>query len=158
MNESGSFALTAEDEELRRKNLKTVEYYMTLRGPERRAKRAPLFADGAGFELTFTAACTPAAKPAMDWNTVGSFEMFPDWGFYDSVIYQTQDPSMFFVECDGRGRMILPDDPETLRIYENHYIISFEMQDGLIKRLREIHNPCCLMKALGVPLPVVPIP
>jgi phenazine biosynthesis protein len=152
-----TFSLSQEAERLRQKNLRTVEYYMTLRGPKRRDKRAPLFAEDAGFELTFTAACVPFEKSAMDWNTVGDREMFPDWGFHDSRIYQTQDPNMFFVECDGRGRMILEDDPDPERTYENHYIISFEMEEGKIKRLREIHNPCCLMKALGIPIPAVPL-
>lgn len=154
---SAGFSLSPEDEELRQKNLKTVEYYMTLRGPERRAKRAPLFAENAGFELTFTANCVPFGKTAMEWNTVGDSEMFPDWGFYNAQIYQTQNPSMFFVECDGRGKMILRDEPESDRIYENHYIISFEMEDGRIKRLREIHNPCCIMRARGIPIPEVPL-
>jgi hypothetical protein len=151
------FSLSREDEQLRRENLKTVEYYMTLRGPERRNKRAPLFAENADFELTFTAACVPFGKAAMEWNTVGDFEMFPDWGFYHIEIYQTQNPNMFFVECDGRGKMILKNEPKSDRTYENHYIISFEMEHGKIKRLREIHNPCCLMRALGIPIPAVPL-
>jgi len=155
---TNSFYLNQRQEELRKKNLKTVEYYMTLRGMERREKRAPLFAENAAFELTFTAECVPDSRTAMEWNNVGDSEDFPDWGFYNAEIYQTQNPDMLFVECDGRGKLIIKGDADKNRVYENHYIISFEMEDGKIKRLREIHNPCCLMKALGIPIPKVVAP
>ena len=147
------YAWSDQNEGLRRKNLETIEYYMTLRGPERRDKRRPLFTEDAGFELTFTADCVPFGKSFKEWNDVGEQEKFPDWGFYNYEIYQTQNPNRIFVECDGRGKMIIDHDTGEESIYENHYIISFDMEDGKIKKIREIHNPCCLMKALSMSIP-----
>lgn len=149
------FSLSEEDERARRQNLNTVEYYMTLSGPDRGKKRTPLFAENAVFELTFMPDCVPFRTTAVPWHTIRDPENFPDWQLFNAEIYQTQNPKMFFVECDGRGHMTVDGEPDQDRIYENHYILSFEMEDGKIKCLRELMNPCCLMKARGIPIPEV---
>ena len=152
---TASFGLSSEDEQTRQQNLETVEYYMTLVGPDRGKKRMPLFTEDAAFELTFTADCVPFRTTATPWHTVRDPENFPDWTLYNAHVYQTQNPNMFFVECDGRGHMLLAGDTQQELIYENHYILSFEMENGKIKSLREFMNPCCLMKARGIPIPEV---
>ncbi|CAD5199071.1 hypothetical protein, partial [Pseudomonas sp. FEN] len=48
-------------------------------------------------------------------------------------------PNHFWVESDGRGSVNMPGYPKGY--CENHYIHSFELEDGRIKRNREFMNP-----------------
>ncbi|MFL4273089.1 phenazine biosynthesis protein PhzA, partial [Pseudomonas aeruginosa] len=38
---------------------------------------------------------------------------------------------------------------------ENHYIHSFELENGRIKRNREFMNPMQKLRALGIPVPQI---
>ncbi len=51
-------------------------------------------------------------------------------------IFETEDPNHFWVECDGRGKALVPGYPQGY--CENHYIHSFELENGRIKRTRLI--------------------
>ncbi len=61
---------------------------------------------------------------------------FPDWEWYNINIFGTDDPNHFWVECDGHGKILFPGYPEGY--YENHFLHSFELDDGKIKRNRGI--------------------
>ncbi len=63
------------------------------------------------------------------------------------------DPNFFWVECEGRGDIRFPGYPDGY--YENHFIFSFELNDGLITRSREFMNPTMQMRALGIPVPEI---
>ncbi len=63
---------------------------------------------------------------------------FPDWEWYNINIFGTDDPNHFWVECDGHGKILFPGYPEGY--YENHFLHSFELEDGKIKRNREFMN------------------
>ncbi len=43
-------------------------------------------------------------------------------------IFETEDPNHFWVECDGRGKALVPGYPQGY--CENHYIHSFELKRG----------------------------
>ncbi len=58
---------------------------------------------------------------------------FPDWEWHNVRIFETEDPNHFWVECDGRGKALVPGYPEGY--CENHYIHSFELENGRIKRV-----------------------
>ncbi|MFW4882163.1 phenazine biosynthesis protein PhzA, partial [Pseudomonas aeruginosa] len=57
---------------------------------------------------------------------------FPDWEWHNVRIFETEDPNHFWVECDGRGKALVPGYPQGY--CENHYIHSFELENGRIKR------------------------
>ncbi len=65
-----------------------------------------------------------------------------------------QDPAgHFWVECDGRGKALVPGYPQGY--CENHYIHSFELENGRIKRNREFMNPIQKLRALGIAVPQI---
>ncbi len=67
-----------------------------------------------------------------------SLKCFPDWEWYNIKVFETDDPNHFWVECDGHGKILFPGYPEGY--YENHFLHSFELDDGKIKRNREFMN------------------
>ncbi|MFP6517723.1 PhzA/PhzB family protein, partial [Pseudomonas aeruginosa] len=69
------------------------------------------------------------------------------------VFFETEDPNHFWVECDGRGKALVPGYPEGY--CENHYIHSFELENGRIKRNREFMNPMQKLRALGIAVPQI---
>lgn len=145
--------------ELRAKNLATVEEYFTYKGMDRGANRLRLWSESdCLFELTYTESDKPrqfVGRAALEEKeSVSNLAMFPDWGFEVLEIHQTDDPGYFIVECIGRG--VLLQDGKEPSYYQNHYLIDFELDDGKIKNLREVHNPCNLMLALREPLPQFP--
>ncbi len=61
---------------------------------------------------------------------------FPDWEWHNVRIFETEDPNHFWVECDGRGKALVPGYPQGY--CENHYIHSFELENGRIKRTASV--------------------
>ncbi|MCR7692965.1 phenazine biosynthesis protein, partial [Pseudomonas aeruginosa] len=59
----------------------------------------------------------------------------------------------FWVECDGHGKILFPGYPEGY--YENHFLHSFELDDGKIKRNREFMNVFQQLRALSIPVPQI---
>jgi ketosteroid isomerase-like protein len=84
-------------------------------------------------------------------HAVWSLKCFPDWRWYNVRIFDTQDPNIFWVECDGKGLIRFAGYPEG--IYANHFIHYFEFADGKIKLQREFMNPVQQFKSLGLPVP-----
>ncbi|WP_251827341.1 PhzA/PhzB family protein, partial [Pseudomonas aeruginosa] len=78
---------------------------------------------------------------------------FPDWEWHNVRIFETEDPNHFWVECDGRGKALVPGYPQGY--CENHYIHSFELENGRIKRNREFMNPIQKLHALGIAVPQI---
>ncbi|TEE20916.1 hypothetical protein IPC1504_28985 [Pseudomonas aeruginosa] len=78
---------------------------------------------------------------------------FPDWEWHNVRIFETEDPNHFWVECDGRGKALVPGYPQGY--CENHYIHSFELENGRIKRNREFMNPIQKLRALGIAVPQI---
>ncbi|MDC9595360.1 PhzA/PhzB family protein [Xenorhabdus anantnagensis] len=144
-----------QDNEVRQHNRLIVEKYMNTKGQDR-LKRHELFTeDGCGGLWTTDTgeAIMIKSKARLAEHAVWSLKCFPDWYWYNIVIFDTQDPNIFWVECDGKGIIRFEGYPEGM--YENHFIHYFEFENGKIKIQREFMNPCQQFKALGIDLPKI---
>ncbi|WP_031321684.1 PhzA/PhzB family protein [Pseudomonas piscis] len=140
---------------LRRKNRATVEQYMRTNGKDRLRRHELFTKDGSvaswtnetGKPLEFRGHAKLAALGA--WIE----KCFPDWEFHNVRIFATSDPNHFWVESDARGKTRVPGYPEGY--CENHYIHSFELDNGKITQSREFMNPFDQLRGLGVPVPKI---
>ncbi|WP_238329756.1 PhzA/PhzB family protein [Pseudomonas aeruginosa] len=126
--------------ELRRKNRETVVKYMNTKGQDRLRRHELFVEDGCG-GLWTTDTGSPIVirgKDKLAEHAVWSLKCFPDWEWYNIKVFETDDPNHFWVECDGHGKILFPGYPEGY--YENHFLHSFELDDGKIKRNREFMN------------------
>ncbi len=163
--------------ELRRRNRATVEHYMRMKGAERLQRHSLFVEDGcagnwtteSGEPLVFRgheslrrlAEWLERCFPDWEWHNDESLRRlaewlercFPDWEWHNVRIFETEDPNHFWVECDGRGKALVPGYPEGY--CENHYIHSFELENGRIKRNREFMNPMQKLRALGIAVPQI---
>ncbi|WP_419999731.1 PhzA/PhzB family protein [Streptomyces boninensis] len=80
-----------------------------------------------------------------------ALEVLPDWQWSDVHLYETQDPSVIWVECEGEGTIRFPGYTEGH--YRNHFILRFTLRDGRISSSREYSNPLEHMKSLGIATP-----
>ncbi|RJQ81238.1 phenazine biosynthesis protein [Pseudonocardiaceae bacterium YIM PH 21723] len=143
------------DTELRAHNRAIVADYLSRVG-EGRLTRYQLFTeDGSGGLWT-----TDTGKPIISRGReqlkehgAWSLKVFPDWRWFNIEIYETQDPNRFWVECDGEGKILFAGYPEG--IYRNHFIHSFEFENGKIKQEREFMNPFEQLRALSIPVPKI---
>ncbi|KWF64705.1 hypothetical protein WL92_09480 [Burkholderia multivorans] len=70
-------------------------------------------------------------------------DLFPIWGFYESVIYETPtDPNSFLVPAVGRGKIFAPGGQGPGYPCEIWYILCFELENGKIKLFRETVDYC----------------
>tara|TARA_B100001094_G_scaffold333467_1_gene412995 strand:+ start:1339 stop:1797 length:459 start_codon:yes stop_codon:yes gene_type:complete len=137
-------------------NKKTVELYLEQIHADKRLERHNLFIEEGESGLWTTDSGEPIVikgKDELKKHAKWSLECFPDWTWYDIKIFTTHDPNHIWVECKGKGKICLPDYP--IGHYHNHFIHSFEMQNGLIKRNREFMNPILQMKSLGLTTPKI---
>lgn len=134
-------------------NRRIVEDYLS-RVDEGRLTRYKLFTpDGVGGLWTndTLAPIVCSGHSSLKAHGEWSLQCFPDWHWYNISIHETGDPDMFWAECDGRGVIRFEGYPEG--IYENHFLHSFEFEDGLIKRQREFMNPFAQLQSLGIAIP-----
>lgn len=147
--------MTFDDQtELRRRHRAVVEDYMSRQG-EGRLTRYQLFTeDGSGGLYTAdTGPVVSRGRDKLKAHGEWSLKIFPDWVWYNIEIYETQDPNRFWVECDGKGKILFPDYPPGY--YENHFIHFFRFDNGKIVEQREFMNPFNQLRALGIEVPVV---
>jgi phenazine biosynthesis protein len=141
--------------ESRRRNRAVVEDYMSRQG-ESRLTRYQLFTDdGSGGLYTgdTTEPIISVGREKLKAHGEWSLRIFPDWVWYNVEIFETQDPDRFWVECDGKGKILFPDYPPGY--YENHFLHAFRFRDGKIREQREFMNPYNQMRALGIDIPVI---
>ncbi|WP_254878687.1 PhzA/PhzB family protein [Streptomyces sp. NA04227] len=139
----------------REANRRIVEQYMNTRGQDR-LRRHELFTEDGQGGLWTTETGEPiviSGRDRLGEHAVWSLKCFPDWAWVDIEIFDTQDPNQFWVECNGRGKIIFPGYEEGF--YENHFIHYFRFEDGKIRLQREFMNPCQQFKALGIEVPRV---
>jgi ketosteroid isomerase-like protein len=139
----------------RERNRGVVERYMKCRGEDRLTRHLLFCEDGVGGLWT-----TESGHPIMirgrarlAEHAVWSLRCFPDWRWTNIEIFDTQDPDVFWVECDGEGRIVYPGYPEGY--YSNHFLHSFRFEHGQIKQQREFMNPCQQFRALGLAVPQI---
>nr|UPA71906.1 phenazine biosynthesis protein PhzB 2 [Streptomyces sp.] len=155
MTETALSNVSTDEAELRRVNRATVEKYMAALGQARLQRHLLFTEDGVG-GLWTTDTGAPIAirgRERLGEHAVWSLKTFPDWEWYNVQIFETQDPNRFWVECDGRGKVRFADYPEGW--YENHFLHSFELENGLIKLQREFMNPFEQLRSLGIPVPEI---
>ncbi|MFC5722716.1 PhzA/PhzB family protein [Streptomyces gamaensis] len=142
-----------DEAELRRVHRAVVERYMNTRGADRLRRHELFTEDGVGGLWTNDTGAPIAThgRDRLGEHAVWSLKCFPDWEWYNIQIFETQDPGFFWVECDGHGKILFEGYPEGY--YENHFLHSFELVDGKIKRQREFMNPFEQLRALGIPVP-----
>ena len=135
------------DEQLRAKNKETVEKYFQLHG----AARLPLFADDGVKIIPFN----PTPHTAFEWrgkehlraNFVYNSKDLSTWEFTDMEFYPFLDPNFFMVKTSGHG---VHSDGSA---YENNYIFTIRLENGLIKELCEYMNPVNGLTASGMEVP-----
>ncbi len=125
---------------LRTLNLKTIREFLECRGPERGKQRAPLFAPGATQEIAMPVGGGFEYKvtPVQEWLDSTAIS-FPEWGFYDNMIFETDDPNIFLVKSHGMGAMV---EQGVSHPVEHFYVNEFRMDNGKIVMFRENPNPC----------------
>ncbi|WHI52282.1 PhzA/PhzB family protein [Microbulbifer sp. MLAF003] len=142
-------------DEQRQHNRRIVEKYMNTQGQDR-LKRHELFTEDGCGGLWTTDTGEPImirSKKLLAEHAVWSLKCFPDWLWFNIKIFDGQNPDFFWVECDGKGRICFEGYPEGF--YENHFIHSFEFENGKIKIQREFMNPCKQFEALGIAVPQI---
>ncbi|WP_020669511.1 PhzA/PhzB family protein [Amycolatopsis nigrescens] len=145
----------SDDVELRRVHREVVADYMSRKG-EGRLTRYQLFTeDGSGGLYTGDTKepIVSRGREKLKAHGAWSLQVFPDWVWYNIEIFETQDPNRFWVECDGKGKILFPGYPEGY--YENHFIHSFLLKEGKIVQNREFMNPYNQLRALGIEVPVI---
>jgi hypothetical protein len=146
---------TTSPDRVRQQNRAVVERYMNCRDEDRLTRHLLFTEDGMG-GLWTTESGEPIAirgRDRLGEHAVWSMRCFPGWVWTNIEIFDTQDPNRFWVECDGEGPIVYPGYPEGY--YRNHFLHSFEFEDGRIKVQREFMNPCEQFRALGIPVPSV---
>ena len=144
-----------DETQLRAHNRAVVSQYMNTRGQDRLQRHLLFTEDGAG-GLWSTDSGVPIVIRGRDRlreHGVWSLAAFPDWAWTNVQIFDTQDPNRFWVECDGEGKILFPGYPEGY--YSNHFLHSFQFENGMIQEQREFMNPCQQFRALGLAVPEI---
>ncbi|MER7705290.1 PhzA/PhzB family protein [Kitasatospora sp. NPDC097605] len=139
--------------DLRARNRRAVERYLET-GPQARLSRYTLYTEDGTAALFYTDIGRPivvTGREKLKRHNELSLEVLPDWQWSDVRLYETQDPDLIMVECDGEGTIRFPGYPEGR--YRNHFIHGFSLRDGLIAASREYTNPIEHMKSLGIRTP-----
>lgn len=143
----------ADHHDLRDRNRRAVEQYM-LTGAEARLRRYTLYTEDGSASLFYTDMGRPIVvrgREKLKRHGELSMQVLPDWQWSDVHIYQTQDPSVIWVECEGEGTILFPGYPQGR--YRNHFIHGFTLSDGRIVASREYTNPIEHMRALSIETP-----
>ncbi|WP_300766955.1 PhzA/PhzB family protein [uncultured Bifidobacterium sp.] len=146
----------AVDDDRAADNRTTVERYLSSGHGEALRRRHELFTEDGISGLWTSDSGHPVAvqgRERIAEYDVWSSRHFPDWTWRNVRVWTTDDPDWLWAEADGGGTVILPGhDPVR---YDNHFLYSFEMREGLIFREREFMNPVVEMRALGMTVPTI---
>lgn len=113
------------------RNRQTVERFFALPiGPE----RAGLFAPD-GVKQIPAMGVQWAGAEAQLRNNAQNQGRYPGWRWYDVVVWNTEDPTVFWVEARGETA------PGMEPAYANHYVGQFIVRDGMIVLFREFATP-----------------
>jgi ketosteroid isomerase-like protein len=137
----------------RARNRRAVELYLRT-GIAERLERYLLYTEDGSHALAMTDVGHPIVVRGRDnlrKHGELSVQVLPDWRWRDVTIIETADPDVIWVECAGAGTIRFPGYPEGR--YDNHFLLSFDLEDGLIRRSREFSNPLEQMRALSIDVP-----
>ena len=74
-------------------------------------------------------------------------EQYPDWEWKNIHVFQSDDPNVFVIECDGSGTYTVAG--EAIRTHADHYLHKFTLEDGRIKEYIEFNNPVQELTEMG---------
>lgn len=78
-------------------------------------------------------------------------EAYPDWVWTNIQVFQSDDPNVFVVECDGSGTVM--ENGEAVRTHTDHYLHKFTLEDGRIAEYIEFNNPIQELLEMGIKVP-----
>lgn len=138
---------------LRQKNRATVEKYLSTSG----LSRAECFITDGIKELTFATHASPLSpdntspivfkgRQALEENFCYNAANFSG-SWLNPKVYETQDPNKFWVETALDAIYLV--DGKKIPYKQPYYVMTFDMNDGLIERFRELFNPVELIRTHG---------
>ncbi|CEJ58351.1 hypothetical protein PMG11_07010 [Penicillium brasilianum] len=138
---------------LRAKNHATIEKYLKNPG----ISRLECFTEDGIKELTFAthpSIFSPDNETPISWN--GKDALRETFHYNEETftgewktpkIYSTQDPNKFWVETALDATYVV--NGKKIPYRQPYYVMSFDMEDGLIRLFREIMNPLQVIKTHG---------
>ena len=127
---------SAEGGQVRASNRATVTRFFKLPiGPE----RARLYASDGVKQIPHMGIQWKGANGQMR-NNEQNQSLFPGWSWKNVVVWDTQDPTVFFVEADGNTA------PGATPSSANHYVMQLVVKSGKIALFREFMVPIKLTR------------
>lgn len=146
------------DAELRRRNRAVVEDYLGRHGVSRLTRYLLFTEDGSAGLYTADTVDPIVSRGHGELRARGEWasRMFPDWRWFDITVFETRDPNWIWAECKGEGSIHCPGYPPGL--YRNHFLHSFQFEEGRITIQREFMSPFQQLRVPGVGVPGVDVP
>jgi len=151
------FPLLQDEKDLRIRNRATVEKYLSMVGLTRldrwklNADLSSAMADG--FLKVTPDGRQPTVQPKDREGQIASAkfnaETWPDWRFYNNIIFETEDPGLIIVEGDGSGMSYLKD-KTCPNWHGDHYIHVFRLKNGRITGYTEVRNELSEIREWGI--------
>ena len=133
---------------LREKNYETVCRFMQGLSPYLYLLYTDDVVTGVAFDFSLTKdAMRNSDMTFQKMLDASNAEMYPDWTWTNIKVFQSDDPNVFVVECDGCGT--LTENGEAVRFHADHYLHKFTLEDGLIKEYIEFNNPIQELTEMG---------
>lgn len=137
---------------LREKNYETVCRFMQGLSPYLFMLYADDVVTGVSYDFSLTKDAMRNSNLAFQLMLDASnAESYPDWTWSNIEVYQSSDPNVFVVECDGSGTLY--EDGEPVRTHTDHYLHRFTLTDGKIAEYIEYNNPIQELLEMGVDVP-----
>ena len=154
------FPLFDDYKDLRIRNRATVEKYLSMTGKER-VDRWQFYTErcqqGLCTKLLSSAATLEGGVARVRTQKEVEAEMvdlWPDWSFYNNILFETEDPNYILAEGDGSGLSYLRD-RKRANIHSSHYFHIFRLERGRIQSYTEFRNRFQEIREWGL-VPVVP--
>ena len=133
---------------LREKNYETVCRFMQGLSPYLYLLYTDDVVTGVAYDFSLTKDAMRNSNMAFQkMLDASNAEQYPDWAWTNIRVFQSHDPNVFVVECDGAGTYTV--DGEAVRTHADHYLHKFTLEDGLIKEYIEFNNPVQELTEMG---------
>lgn len=141
--------------ELRALNLKKMKEFLSFHGPDRGEARMAFFTEDCSFSCPYYfggQAMRKEGLAAMEELEKKNVAVYPDWQFQIDKIHETTDPSIFWLEVHGMGRIEMGEDKEK-GYGSTPMVLYFHMENGKVREWREYFNPLTVYNLTGTPYP-----
>ena len=133
---------------LREKNYETVCRFMQGLSPYLYLLYTDDVVTGVAYDFSLTK--DAMRNSDMDFQKMldaSNAESYPDWRWTNIKVFQSDDPNVFVIECDGSGTYV--ENGEALRTHADHYLHKFTLVDGKIAEYIEFNNPVQELTEMG---------